>query len=91
MYTSLLPIFSLTGVTFAVLAILLLAMALRAVLYRRLDCPADGRRADVTFEVRKRTPWGQPFQIRALACSLRPDGVDCPQQCTACLRSTAKL
>jgi ABC-type taurine transport system ATPase subunit len=81
---SFVPVFSLTTTTLAVLLAVLLALAMRMTTRRRLACPADGRRADVDFQQRKRLPWTQHVTVDVVRCSLLPEGVKCAKRCLEC-------
>ena len=84
MWNSVVPIYSLLGVTLVVLTGALIVAVSRVLSARTVDCPASGRAAHILVESEKRMPWSSTRRTAVAHCSLLPGGVTCAQGCLHC-------
>ncbi|MBI5610961.1 MAG: hypothetical protein HY902_18965 [Deltaproteobacteria bacterium] len=82
---SFVPFYALAVTTFVVLLVALFLAASKILFQQRVNCPADGRPADVLFEQSKRSPWAKAGTLDVVQCSLLPgEKVTCAKGCLGC-------
>ena len=83
-FDSILPAYGVIALTVLLLLGAAIVVASRVLTARQVDCPADGRRADLVVESQKRWPWSAHRNVQVAECSHLPRGVTCAQQCLGC-------
>ncbi len=87
---SFVPFYALAAATFVALAVALFTAASKILFQQRVNCPADGRAADVLFEKSKTSPWAKEGTVDVVQCSLLPgEKVNCAKGCLGCGKSNA--
>lgn len=86
MATQVMPVYAVLAMALVLLAAALAYTSMRLLSRRRVQCPADGKDADILVEFRKASPWAKGSGERVLQCSHSPGAVTCDQACLGCAK-----
>ena len=84
LFDSILPAYAVIAMALVLLLGAAAVIASRVLTARSVQCPSDGRTAEILVESQKRWPWSQRRKVAVAQCSHLPRGVTCAQQCLGC-------
>ncbi len=86
MTSQVMPAYMVLAAALVLLAVALVYASMRLLSRRQVQCPADGKQAEVLVEFRRANPWAKDSAERVVQCSHLPGAVTCNQACIHCAK-----
>lgn len=84
MATQVMPVYVVLAAALVLLVVALTYASMRLLSRRQVQCPGDGKQAEILVEFRRSGPWAKGGSERVLQCSHLPGAVTCQQACVNC-------